>query len=157
MATKFDRKLDQVPTKKAKLFKVSPAKFGTPPWKNLTGNWLNCDAKTRGVEALVIGGQKTFSVQAWGSCSPTWCKWGRAKPARPYSESVSSSKAIAFTAEWDAGFASTIMTGTLCEGCLKVQVFKHFKDGSKRYDYTSSECFFKADRATWAKRTKGNL
>jgi hypothetical protein len=158
MAAKFILRTDKVPVVKAKAFKaLAKAKFDKLDWKDLAGNWLNCDANTRGVEALSIGGRTKFSVRAWGSCSPTWCRWGKAKPARPYSESVTSDKAIAFTAEWDFGFSEVIMTGTFCGGCLKVQTFTHFKDGSKRYDYHSSACFFKADRATWARRTKGMI
>ena len=96
-------------------------------------------------------------MEAWGSCHPTWCVWGPAKPALAYSESVSSSQAVAFTAVWDHGFSEKIVTGHLCEGCLSVETFTHFKDGSKRYDYYSRHCFYKVSLATWRAKTKGKI
>jgi hypothetical protein len=159
MADKFNRADDKVPATKKKVFKLeATSTFDSPNTKPLRGYWINCDAETRGVEALAIGARKgKLSVRAWGSCSPTWCVWGSAKPARAYSESVSSGTAVALTAEWDFGFSEVLMTGTFCGGCLHIQTFTHFKDGSKRYDYHSSVCFYRVDYATWKKKTKGKI
>ncbi len=159
MPIQFVRSVDKVAPREARaLRRKAASRFPAPNPKPLTGYWLNCDAQTRGVEALRIGASKAgLRVQAWGSCSPKWCDWRMAKPAYAYSESVSSSTAVAFTAWWDFGFSETLMTGTFCGGCLHINTFTHFKDGSKRYDYHASDCFYRADSATWKRKTRGKI
>lgn len=158
MAIEFKLASNRVSPSKLKALKgVAASKFGAPNPKRLVGYWINCDPKTRGVEALRIGGRRNLKVEAWGSCSPKWCVWGAAKPARAYSESVSSAEGIAFTAEWDFGFSEVIMTGHICEGCLSVETFTNFKDRSKRYDYYSRHCLYQVDAATWKIKTKGMI
>ena len=158
MAIKFDQPLDKVPVSEARALKrVARSKFPNPRPAALTGYWINCDPKARSVPTIVISGRTKLRVEAWGSCSPKWCKWGPAKEAFAYSTGVCSPRAVAFTAFWDPGFAEKIMTGHLCNGCLSVEIFTRFKDGSRRYNYYSDLCYYEVDRATWLKKTRGKI
>ena len=107
----------------------------------LAGEWYNCDKKTRGVVKINIKTKgSSMVVRAYGACTPTPCDWGNAK-GKPYAANVSSTTAVAFTATYKPGFAEKLMTGQLENGCLHVQVYTCFKDGSNRSDYFSEGCF----------------
>lgn len=117
-----------------------------PSPKPLFGTWLNCDKETRGIVKIEIGPSKEgFNIHVYGACHPNPCDWKEAL-AHGYSDSVSSPDAVAFTAVYDFKFAETIVTGHLQDGCLILETYTNFKDGSKRYDYYSRACLCRCNQ-----------
>ena len=55
-------------------------------------------------------------------------------PGLAYAADVSSSAAVAFTAQYKFSFKDTIVTGVLDQRTLIVETFNHFTDGSGRSD-----------------------
>jgi len=109
----------------------------------LIGTWNACDAATRSVVRVVIGGSgSAITVHLFGACTPTPCDWGSV-PGLAYAENVSSSAAIAFTARYKFSFKETIVTGVLDNGSLIVETFNHFTDGSGRSNYYTKGYFCK--------------
>jgi hypothetical protein len=103
----------------------------------LIGTWSNCDRATRGLVRIVIAASGTgITVHAFGACSPTPCDWGTV-PGLTYAANVSSSTAVAFSAQYKFSFKETIVTGVLDRGSLIVETFDNFTDGSGRSDYYS--------------------
>jgi hypothetical protein len=111
---------------------------------NLIGKWNNCDRQTRGLVSVVLTALGTvLKVECFGSCVPTPCKWG-VVTGTAYAENVSATPAIAFSAMYDFRFKATIVTGHLDHGCLVVETFDTFKDGSGRSNYYSRYYMCKA-------------
>lgn len=103
----------------------------------LVGTWSNCDKATRGLLRIVIAASGAgVTVHAFGACTPTPCDWG-VVPGMVYAENVSSTAAVAFSANYKFGFKETIVVGHLDVGSLSVETFDHFTDGSGRSDYYS--------------------
>ena len=133
---------------KAPLEKISAAKLKVVKKKKLNvkpliGKWINCDKKTRNLVRVELGNQRgVFTVHPFGACTPAPCDWGTAK-GLAYSESVSSTDAVAFKATFKFSFKRAIVTGHLCEGCLVVETYNHFTDGSGRCDYYTRNCFYR--------------
>lgn len=122
----------------ARLKKVKSKKLNLKP---LLGRWLNCDKDTGGLVRVSLGSRRgALTVHPLGACTPTPCDWGTVK-GLAYSESVSSVDAVAFTATFKFSFKETIITGHLCGGCLVIETYNHFTDGSGRCDYYSRDCF----------------
>lgn len=114
---------------------------------DLVGSWRACDADTRGVVRVDLAQRgNDLTVQVFGACHPTPCDWGKVKGIA-YAESVSASKAIAFTAQYDPGFKDAIVTGLLDQGSLIVETFNRFKDGSGRSNYYSRGYFCRRKQA----------
>ena len=104
---------------------------------SIVGKWNNCDAQTRGLKSVVLSAKgNALSVQCFGACTPTPCDWG-VVPGTAYAQNVSATDAIAFSAIFDLKFKVTIVTGHLDSGCLIVETFDTFKDGSGRSNYYS--------------------
>ena len=104
----------------------------------LVGTWV---APGNGIIKLVLddsGG--TLVVHAFGSCSPTPCDWGKVR-GRTYSDNVSSKIATAFTANYDFGFKTTILTGYMRRGALVVDSYNTFAPGDTRFDYRNQAIF----------------
>ena len=133
---KLNAGIDKISASKLKAVKkkkVSP--------KAISGTWVNCDRKTRGLVRVVLGSRGgTLMVQVFGACTPTPCDWGVVK-GLAYSDSVSSTEAVAFSATYKFGFKTTIVTGHLEKGCMVIETYNHFTDSSGRCDYYSRECF----------------
>ncbi len=111
---------------------------------NLIGKWNNCDKNTRGLVSVVLTAQgNVLKVQCFGSCVPTPCNWG-VITGTAYAENVTATPAIAFSAMYDFKFKATIVTGYLDRGCLIVETFDTFKDGSGRSNYYSRYYMCKA-------------
>lgn len=133
---------------KAPLEKISAAKLKAVKKKRLNlkpllGRWLNCDKNTRGLVRVNLGNRRgVLTVHPFGACHPNPCDWGTVK-GLAYSEGVSLIDAVAFTANFKFSFKETIVTGHLCEGCLVVETYSHFTDGSGRCDYYSRDCFYR--------------
>ena len=104
---------------------------------DLVGSWHACDQDTRGVVRVELGRKGSdLTVQVFGACSPTPCDWG-VVTGIAYAESVSDTRAIAFSAYYDPGFKDAIVTGLLDQGSLILETFNRFKDGSGRSNYYS--------------------
>ena len=111
---------------------------------SIVGKWNNCDSKTRGLTSVVLSAKgNALSVQCFGACTPTPCDWGIVA-GTAYAENVSATGAIAFSAMYDLKFKATIVTGHLDNGCLIVETFDMFKDGSGRSNYYSRYYLCKA-------------
>ncbi len=108
---------------------------------NLLGDWINIDPNTRGITRIVITSNSgVLNVHVYGSCVPTDCDWGTTT-GTPYAKSVDAMRAKAFTANYDAGFAKTILTGQRKGSYLRLSDFTHFTDNSDRSDYFSAGIF----------------
>ena len=103
----------------------------------LVATWCNCDKETRGLVKIIIAHAGAgITVHGFGACVPTPCDWG-AIPGMAYAANVSSSEAVAFSAQYNFSFKETIVVGHLDEGSLIVETFDHFTDGSGRSNYYS--------------------
>ncbi|HZT29020.1 MAG TPA: hypothetical protein VFA33_03990 [Bryobacteraceae bacterium] len=103
----------------------------------VVGTWTNCDKATRGLVRVVIAASGPgISARAFGACTPTPCDWG-AVTGMAYADSVSSTPAVAFSAQYRFGFKETIVVGHLDAGAMVIETFDHFTDGSGRSDYYS--------------------
>jgi hypothetical protein len=101
----------------------------------LAGTWNACDQATRNLVRVVIAPKgNELTVHAFGACSPTPCDWG-AVAGLAYAANVSSTAAIAFTAQYKFSFSTVIVAGVLDNGSLVVETFTHFTDKSGRSDY----------------------
>jgi len=104
----------------------------------LVGTWVNCDSATRGLVRMVIAAAGAgISVHGFGACSPTPCDWGTA-PGVAYADNVTSTSPVAFTTKYKFNFKETIVVGRLNAGCLIVETFDNFTDGSGRSAYYST-------------------
>lgn len=104
----------------------------------LVGTWINSDTATRGLVKVVIAASGTnVTVDAFGACTPTPCNWG-VVPGLVYSTSVTTTNAVAFSAEYKFGFKQTIVVGHLNGKILTVETFDEFTDGSGRDAYYST-------------------
>jgi hypothetical protein len=109
------------------------------------GFWKNVDPNTGGITKLNIKVNGTsVTVHAWGKCHPTDCDMGTVK-AIAYAPKVTShltSEAIALTAIFKKSFAQTLMViRPYSKGRLRVSIFDHFTDNSKRTDFTNTFIF----------------
>lgn len=107
----------------------------------LAGKWVNCDAASRGLVSVILTAQgNALKVQAFGNCTPTPCDWGTVA-GTAYSDNVSGTGAVAFSAQFDAGFKTSILAGYLDHGVLVVENYTLFKDNSGRSSYFTREYF----------------
>jgi hypothetical protein len=131
---------------------LSPITFAS--LNQFAGTWSNIDPTTRGLTRLEItlNGNKVF-VHAYGSCHPRDCDWGEAE-AIPYAPNVGSilaETAQALTITYNRDHADQIMIIRRVEGeRLQVELFTHFKDGSRRSDYTTVDTFRRHSNASTA-------
>ena len=103
----------------------------------LVGTWSNTDSSTRGLVKVVIAASGSgISVDAFGACTPTPCNWG-AVAGTAYAANVSSSAAVAFSAQYKFSFKQTTVVGHLNGNLLTVETFDVFTDGSGRSSYYS--------------------
>jgi hypothetical protein len=116
---------------------AKPAVISSAP---LLGTWTNTNKATNDLEKIVITAAGTgISVQAFGACQPTPCSWGTV-PGFIYAANVSSSKLVAFCADYRFGFAAVTVLGHLQGQYLEVEVFTEFTDGSGRSNlYTTDQ------------------
>ena len=109
----------------------------------LLGTWNNVNTATRDVVKVVITAAGSgIKVDAFGACSPTPCNWGNVA-GLAYAASVSSSPAVAFSAQYKFSFSQVILTGHLQGKNLIIETFTHFTDGSGRDDYYSTDTMAK--------------
>ena len=109
----------------------------------LVGTWNNVNPATRDVVKVVIAAAGSgIKVDAFGACSPTPCNWGNVA-GMAYAANVSSSPAVAFSAQYKFSFAQAILVGHLQGKNLIIETFTHFTDGSGRDDYYSTDTMAK--------------
>jgi hypothetical protein len=107
----------------------------------LEGIWINVDSSTRNIVRVVLTPLGSgIGVHAYGACSPTPCDWGEVAGVA-YDASVSGGPAVAFTANYNFGFKTTILTGHLEGAHLVVEDFNVFHDGSGRASYFDKGTF----------------
>jgi hypothetical protein len=101
----------------------------------LVGTWTNVDHATRDLVKVVIAAKGTsITIHGFGACTPTPCDWGVVS-GLAYAANVSSTAAVAFTAQYHFSFSQVTLTGHIVGKQLLVESFTHFTDGSGRDDY----------------------
>lgn len=148
-------------------FAAAPAEASpVPPTASsaLSGTWVNLNSATRSVKQIVIAPTRigSVSVDAFGSCSPTLCEWGRVG-AIVYGSSVSAKVGATFQSrqrfvsggkEW----SRTTLTGRVVRTPLGLRLTLReltvFEDHSGRKNYAVTETF---KRGKGQKVTKNGL
>lgn len=104
----------------------------------LDGTWVNVDAASRGLVMIEIAGNK---IHPYGKCHPQLCDWGVIK-AKVFTAGVNLGAAAALHAKTTTSFAASDIVVTLeTDGRMRVEVFTHFTDASKRNDYRAVDYF----------------
>jgi hypothetical protein len=116
---------------------AAPAVVSAAP---LIGTWKNVNPATQDiVEVVIAGSGSSISVNVYGACSPTPCNWGTVAGAA-YAASVSSSPAVAFSAQYSLSFAQVLVVGHHNGKHMNLQTFTNFTDGSGRSNlYTTDQ------------------
>jgi hypothetical protein len=123
-----------------------------PPSPNpaLFGTWANTNPATRSISDIVLSpGGGGILADGFGACTPTPCQWGDI-PGTVFGTNVSAPAGNSFRADWNFGFAHTVLLGTLTQRrlfftqVLTVQEFTTFTDHSGRANYTVTETFVRA-------------
>ena len=108
---------------------------------SVSGSWSNTDAATRGVvKILIMTDGDNASIQAWGSCQPTPCDWGKTT-LDLFGDSVDAKTLSSGLAKWETNFSDTYMTFRREGDELIVETFTSFKDKSGRTNYRSLDHF----------------
>ncbi len=108
--------------------------------QGLDGDWLNVDAKSRGLEHVVIAGRQ---IRPFGACHPTACDWGWLH-GQGFASKVDRHDTFALMATSDTALGRSVLTATLDpDGRLRVQVLTHYEDGSGRSDTSFVDYFMK--------------
>jgi hypothetical protein len=109
----------------------------------LVGTWTNVDHATRDIVKIVISHSgSALKVEVYGACTPTPCDWGSVS-AIAYAANVSSSPAVAFSANYSFSFSKVVVTGHLSGKHLILETFTEFTDGSGRSNYYASDTMAK--------------
>jgi hypothetical protein len=117
----------------------------------LYGTWVNTDAASRSVKQVVIAANRigSITVDAFGSCSPTYCEWGKVG-AIIYGGNVSAKTGATFQTnqrflsggtEWSRTTLLGNVVRTDAGLRLKLREMTVFEDGSGRKNYTVDETF----------------
>jgi hypothetical protein len=116
---------------------------------SLVGTWVNVNPNTRGTVKIVVGKDSvgSLTINTFGACSPTPCNHG-VIGASAYSSGVSSNVGIGFSAQYNSGFKTTVVTGKLDyeysdATFLALGSHSKFAVGDTRKDYMSTELFRK--------------
>jgi hypothetical protein len=110
----------------------------------MVGTWVNVDRNTRGITKVIItesGNQ--YEIQAFGSCSPTDCDWGKSA-LTTYGDSVQDATHKAGTAQFNPGFAQTLLTVKQTGNQINLDGFTRFTDNSGRQNYHNRHTLRKA-------------
>jgi hypothetical protein len=98
-----------------------------------------------GLAKLVLSDKDgVLQVHGYGSCSPSFCDWGTVGGVI-YSSSVSSANGNTFTASFNFGFATEILTGTLNTSgrLMTINEYTAFAPGDGRNNYHLSNVLVK--------------
>jgi len=85
-----------------------------------------------------------LQVHGYGTCSPSFCDWGTVSGV-VYSSSVSSAAGNSFTAAFNFGFATEILTGTLNTSgrLMTINEYTAFAPGGTRDNYHQTNVLVK--------------
>lgn len=124
-----------------------------PPTANtaLFGTWVNTHSSTRSVKQIVLAPNRAGSVtvDAFGSCVPTLCEWGKV-PAIVYGANVSAATGATFQSnqrflsggkEWSRTTLLGSVARTRSGLRLTLRELTVFEDGSGRKNYSVTETF----------------
>ena len=101
------------------------------------GNWVNTDSDTSGITRILVtpAGGGHVKIRVFGQCTPVACDWG-VRPGHSYAESPGSSDVRSITAQFNTGFANTLVILRRAPGGdMRFEVLTDFTDGSGRNDY----------------------
>jgi hypothetical protein len=101
----------------------------------MVGTWVNTDSNTRGITKIVItesGSQ--YEVHAFGKCHPNDCDWGKTLMTT-YGDDVSDPTHKVGMAEFNPGFAKTMLSIQQSGNRITLDGFTNFTDGSGRQNY----------------------
>ncbi|MBH8554479.1 hypothetical protein I8751_19350 [Nostocaceae cyanobacterium CENA357] len=109
---------------------------------DFVGTWVNKDANTRGVTRLVItsAGSNKLNIRVFGQCHPSDCDWGT-KPLLTYGVNVQDTNHSYATANYNKGFANSLLTLNHAGQQVMLQGYTQFLDNSGRQNYYSREYF----------------
>lgn len=117
------------------------------PVSKFNGKWVNVNSSTRGITKLMISANGiTPYIQAYGSCKPKDCDWGK-KKTLAYGNSVSSNLAKDteyLSVNYTESFKNTLLLIRFEGAYLEVTTLTNFKDRSKRSNYVTVERFKKS-------------
>jgi len=109
----------------------------------LVGTWTNINKATNDIVKVVITSKgSAISVDVFGACSPTPCNWGTVAGIA-YAANVSSTPAVAFTAQYTFSFAKASVVGYLQGSQLLIETFTEFTDGSGRSNLYTTDTMAK--------------
>ena len=119
----------------------------SPTDTSLDGTWVNVNPNTRTLVKIVIAHRSGgITVHAFGACHPRACNLGTVN-GLVYSSGSNNSTGKAFTAQYNSGFATDILSGVLANTSngarLTVNDFEHYTDNSGRYDQLNTDTFKK--------------
>jgi hypothetical protein len=108
----------------------------------LLGTW-HPKVNDGGLAELILsdsGG--VLQAHGFGACSPTFCDWGTVS-GLVYGSNVSDPNGRSFTATFDFGFATTLLTGTLNKTGRGMTIGEYtvFTDGSPRDNFVQTNTF----------------
>ncbi len=110
----------------------------------MVGTWVNVDRNTRGITKVIITESvNQYEVQAFGSCSPTDCDWGKSA-LTTYGDNVQDATHKAGTAQFNPGFAQTLLTVKQAGNQINLDGFTRFTDNSGRQNYHNRHTLRKA-------------
>lgn len=110
------------------------------PIHNISGNWINEDANTRGITKLSINDNKTV-IRPYRACTPRDCDWGTVPLIRAGGLNQD------YNAVYRQGFATrSVKVTKLGPDRIKVVVRTDFRD-QNRPDYTTTH-FLRKHTAT---------
>ena len=101
----------------------------------MVGTWVNSDRNTRGITKIIItesGNQ--YEIQAFGSCSPTDCDWGKSA-LTTYGNNVGDVTHKVGTALFNPSFSQTIISVKQSGNQINLDGFTRFTDNSARQNY----------------------
>jgi len=108
---------------------------------SILGDWTNVDPSTGGIVRVVVSEvDGDLRVRTFGNCQPTPCDHGTVDGS-PYGTSVLATKAKAFTAMYDFGFKTQLVTAWRTGDRLTMRHYHIFDPGDNRTDYFGVDKF----------------
>jgi hypothetical protein len=109
---------------------------------DFVGTWVNKDSNTGGITRLVItsAGANKLNIQVFGKCQPKDCDWGTTS-VTTYGLNVQDQNHTYATANYNKGFANTLLTLSHTNSQIMLQSYTQFLDNSARQNYYSRDYF----------------
>jgi hypothetical protein len=102
----------------------------------LLGVWVNYDETSTGIHRIEISAWEGIipTVRAFGAGRTAPHDWGEVAGAA-FADGVGTTEAVAFTANYDLGFATVLLAGYLNKRLLVADAYTTFTDSSGRAGY----------------------